>query len=99
MSNENKGAALDESKTIPLRRAVGPSDSVDRFELKAPNAGQVAKFIRLGKTDEGDAINTLVSEVSGVPKPLVEKADWRDVADAMEYLSPFVSHGQKTETS
>lgn len=73
---------------IGLRKSVELTGQVyTELRLREPTCGEVAAAQKVGGGMVADII--LVSLVSGVPKPAVEKIGYRDVKQAIDYLTGF----------
>jgi hypothetical protein len=84
---------VEDTKTIILKAPVElGSESYDRLELKEPTAAQMVKAqketARNGNL-AGDIL--LIAEISGVPKPAVDKIGISAIVEAQQYLAGFMN--------
>jgi len=89
-----------EQMTLELSKPVTlGSETYSVLELREPTVGEVEKAQRAQRGADGSATASdivLVSLVSGVPKPAVEKIVYRDFRKAVEYLAVFLEGGPAT---
>ena len=98
--NENQSTEPPDELVITLRKPVVVGDQVcDTLNLREPTAGEFEKFAKLASTNAAGAILALISWVSGVAPPIVQKIPVRDMTRASEYLMGFMKSGQLTQTT
>ncbi len=89
---------MGETKTVTLKNPVAlGSETYDRLDLKEPIAAQVVK----AQTERGlngslAATIVLIAEVSGVPKPAVERMEISAIREADRFLAGFMEEPEKT---
>ena len=83
------------SKTITMGE-----ETFDVIHLKEPNLGQLSQFFRkIRAGEELDAFKWLISAVSGIPLPVIEKIGARDFWKAEKYLEAFITSPDESDPS
>jgi hypothetical protein len=99
MSVENKKTKreIPDSLTIelatPITLSGGGDDSVySEIVLKEPNLSQLGQFIKKTQKETAiDAMKFLISVVSGVPTPVLDRIGVRDFYKAQDYMILFIT--------
>jgi len=90
---------IPEALTMPLRKPVKIGDQIyEALNLREPTAGECSKMARKAETDPTGALIDLISMVSGIAPPIIEKIGVRDMREAGQYLAVFTNPGQATGT-
>lgn len=89
---------LPDELLLPLRRPlVTAKGEVSTLSLREPTAGEIDKFTRtMAREGNIAAMLGLITAVSGIDKPLLEKLGARDFVKASEYLDGFMAASPKT---
>lgn len=83
---------IQDEYTLPLRKPLTTAKGdVQVLELREPTAGELDKFTRAQKDGPIAAVLTLVSLVTGIEKPFLDKLGTRDFNAAAQYLSGFIN--------
>jgi hypothetical protein len=89
-----------ETLTITLRKPVVIGDQVyDHLDLREPTSGEFRKMSKLAASDPAGSLIELISAVSGIAVPIIEKIGVRDMNDAGNYLMFFIQSGQPTTSN
>lgn len=91
---------LPDELTIPLRKLITIGDQVyDALVLREPTAGEFEKMTKLATTNPAGALILLISLVSGIALPIINRIGVRDMNQAGDYLMGFIQPGLPTQTS
>ncbi len=86
--------------TITLRKPITVGDQVyDVLELREPTAGEFEKMTKLASTNPTGSLILLISLVTGIALPIINRIGVRDMNAAGEFLMGFMQPGQPTQTS
>lgn len=99
MSDEKKKvrAPIPDELRIELAKSITMSGSGDEtvyeeIVLKEPTLSQLSQFIKKTQKENAiDAMKFLVSIVSGVPTPVLDKVGVRDFYKAQDYMILFIT--------
>ncbi len=92
---------IEYEKVITLRTPIqltkdGPI--VETLELHEPTAKQFEKMSLKAATNPAGALSQLISDVTGVSLPVIEKINISQWEEAGDFLMGFTKSGRKTET-
>lgn len=83
--------------TIPLRRSItlGKGDEAVEYAeiaLREPTVLEISQFLKKNMTENAvDTVKFLISKISGVPLPVIDKVGATDFYKAQEYLLYFLN--------
>lgn len=89
---------MEYEKTIVLREPIqltkdGPV--IEELKLEEPTAGQLERMAqKTAASNEVAGINQLISDVSGVAMPFINKIRATEWTEAKEFLLGFIKTGQ-----
>jgi hypothetical protein len=98
MTDENKKPRkeIPDELTITLSKAItltgGEETVVSEISLREPNVSQLSQFIKKTQKENAvDAMKYLISIVSGLPLPVLDRIGVRDFYAAQDYMILFIT--------
>lgn len=95
--DKKKRKPVPDELTIPLAKEITMSGNGDEAVytelcLREPTVSQLSQFIKKTQKENAvDSMKSLISAVSGVPLPVLEKIGVRDFYAAQEYMIAFIT--------
>ena len=89
---------IELKKPVTMSNGKGDDTIYERIELCEPETGMVTQFQKRGQRETTiDAMKFLISIVSGVPMPVLDKVLWSDFYRAMDYMSRWVDQADEDD--